>query len=39
MSEEMGRIWKEAVVAYSRYYPGSFLKEIRKTTKILGQDS
>jgi hypothetical protein len=27
------RIWKEAAVAYSSYYPNSFLERLRKTTK------
>jgi hypothetical protein len=33
MSEEVGRMWKEAVVAISRYYPSIFLEGLEKTTK------
>jgi hypothetical protein len=32
-------IWNEAVMAKSRYYPGNFLEELRKTFKTLSQDS
>jgi hypothetical protein len=39
MNDEMERIWKEAVVAYSRCYSGSYQEGVRKTAKILGQDS
>jgi hypothetical protein len=28
-------MWKEAVVAYLRYYPSSCLEELRKTTNTL----
>jgi hypothetical protein len=34
---ESERIWKEAVVAKSRYYPGIFLKVLRKTTNTSGR--
>jgi hypothetical protein len=36
MRDEFERIWKEVVVAISRYYPGISLEELRKTTKHLG---
>jgi hypothetical protein len=26
MNDELERIWKEAMVAYSRYYPGVYLE-------------
>jgi hypothetical protein len=29
------RIWKEAVMAYSEYYPGICLEGLRKTIEIL----
>lgn len=29
-ADELGRIWKEAVVAYSKYYPDICLKELRQ---------
>jgi hypothetical protein len=33
MSDKWGRIWKEAVIAYSRYYTCLLLERRRKTTK------
>jgi hypothetical protein len=30
-------MWKEAVVAYSRYYPGICLEGLEKTTNNLSQ--
>jgi hypothetical protein len=33
------RIWNEAVVTLSRYYPIIFKKGLRKPTKCLSQDS
>jgi hypothetical protein len=35
----MERSWKAAAVAYFRYYPSIRLKELRKATKTLSQDS
>jgi hypothetical protein len=32
-------IWKEAAVAKSRYFPGIFLKGLRKATKNLNHDT
>jgi hypothetical protein len=37
MNYELERIWVETVVAYSRYYTGIFVKELRKTIKTLCQ--
>jgi hypothetical protein len=39
MNNEFEKIWKEAVVACSRYYPGICLEGLRKTAKTLSQDS
>jgi hypothetical protein len=39
MTAEIERIWKEAVVAWSRYYPGICLERLKETTKTLSQDS
>jgi hypothetical protein len=39
MNDELGKIWKEAVVAKWRYYPGICLEGPRKTTKNFRQDS
>jgi hypothetical protein len=39
MNEELGTIWNEVVVAYSRYYPGIFQEELRNTTKNLNEMS
>jgi hypothetical protein len=33
MNDEMERIWKEAIVAQSKYYPRIFLEGLKKTTK------
>jgi hypothetical protein len=33
MIDELEGIWKEAVAAKSRYYPGICLEGLRKTTK------
>jgi hypothetical protein len=35
MNEELEKIWKEEVVAYSRYYPGNRLGRIRETNPVL----
>jgi hypothetical protein len=39
MTHKLGTIWKEAVVAKSSFYPGTFLKGLRKIITILSQDS
>jgi hypothetical protein len=39
MSDELERIWKEAVVSLLRYYRGILLERLRKITKNLSQDS
>jgi hypothetical protein len=39
MTDGFKKIQKEAIVASSRYYCSTFLEELRKTTKILSQDS
>jgi hypothetical protein len=31
--------WKEVVLTYFDLYPGIFLKELKRTTKKLGQNS
>jgi hypothetical protein len=31
--DELEKIWKEAVVVLSRYYPGICLEELRNATK------
>jgi hypothetical protein len=31
MNDELERIWKEALVAFSRYYPVIYLEGLRKT--------
>jgi hypothetical protein len=38
MNDELERILKEAVVAYSRYRPGISLQGLRKTTKTVNGD-
>jgi hypothetical protein len=38
MIDELERIWKEAVMAYSKHWPGVFLEEQRKTMKIASED-
>jgi hypothetical protein len=35
MNDEIERIWKEAVLCYSRNYPGIFLEGLRETTDSL----
>jgi hypothetical protein len=35
MIDVLDGIWTETVVAYSRYYPGIFLEELRKPKKNL----
>jgi hypothetical protein len=35
LNNELERMWKEAVVAKSRYYLSIFLQELRKSTKNL----
>jgi hypothetical protein len=37
MSDDLERIWKEAAMAYSKYYPGICLDGLRKTTENLSQ--
>jgi hypothetical protein len=32
MANELGRIWKETIVTWLRYYPSVYLAELRKTT-------
>jgi hypothetical protein len=39
MINELERIWKEAAVVYSRYYPGTCFVGLRKITNNLSQDS
>jgi hypothetical protein len=39
MIDELERIWKEAVVTYSRYYRGTYLAGLRNTKKFLSRDS
>jgi hypothetical protein len=39
MSVELERIWKEAVMAYLRYYPRKSLGGLKKIQKNLIQDS
>jgi hypothetical protein len=38
MADELEEIWKETVVAKSRYHSGIHLEGLRKTTKNLVQD-
>jgi hypothetical protein len=38
MNAGLERIWKEAIVAYLRYYPGIHLQELGNTTKNISQD-
>jgi hypothetical protein len=33
MNDDVGRMWKEAAVATSRYYPSIFLEGPKKTMK------
>jgi hypothetical protein len=35
MNDELKGIWKEAVLAWTRYYPGINLEQLGKTTKEL----
>jgi hypothetical protein len=39
MNDELERIWKETVVAYSRYYRGVFLVGMRKITTDLSYNA
>jgi hypothetical protein len=39
MNNELERMWKEAVVAYFKYYPGIFLEEPRKTSVMTARSS
>jgi hypothetical protein len=39
MNDELEIMWKETVVALSRYYPGIFLEGLREITKHFSQDS
>jgi hypothetical protein len=39
MTNEFKKIWEEAVVAYSKYYPIICLEELRNVTKNLGLGS
>jgi hypothetical protein len=34
MNDELNFVWKEAVVAYSRYLPGICLKRVSKTARM-----
>jgi hypothetical protein len=36
---ELEKIWKEAIVAYSRYYAGNSLEGLKKAAKNLNQDN
>jgi hypothetical protein len=38
MNSEFDRIWKQAIVAYSRYYPGIYMEVLRKTMLSLIQN-
>jgi hypothetical protein len=38
MIDELERIWKKAVMAYSRYYPGILLEGLRNTAENLSPD-
>jgi hypothetical protein len=38
MIAELESIWKDALVASSRYYPGLFFEGLRKATKYLCQN-
>jgi hypothetical protein len=39
VKEELEKIWKEAIMAYVRYYHSIYLQELRITIKNLSQDS
>jgi hypothetical protein len=39
MVDELERIWKEAAVVYSRYYPGICLEWLMNLTKSLCEDN
>jgi hypothetical protein len=39
MSDELGRIWKEVVIAYFKAFPSIHLERLRITTTNLSQDS
>jgi hypothetical protein len=39
MSDELERIWKEAIVDQSSYCSDIFMEELRKTKKNLDEDS
>jgi hypothetical protein len=36
MNDELERVWKEVVVAYSRSYCGIYLKSLKKPTRSSG---
>jgi hypothetical protein len=38
MNTELARIWKEGAMAYSRYHPGIYLDELKKTMKNVRRD-
>jgi hypothetical protein len=38
-NDELERVWKEAIMAQSRYYPRICLEVMRETTKNLVQDA
>jgi hypothetical protein len=38
MSDVLDRVWKEAILVYSRYYPGICLNGLRQNTKFLSHD-
>jgi hypothetical protein len=37
VNDELGRVWKEAIMGYLKYFPGNFLEGLRKITRNLGQ--
>jgi hypothetical protein len=39
MTNELGRIWKEAIMAYLKYYASTCLEEVMETIKNLRIDS
>jgi hypothetical protein len=39
MNDELERMWKEVILAYSRKYPRLFLEGLKKTRKYLNQDN
>jgi hypothetical protein len=39
ITDELESIWKEAILAYSRYYPSKFLEGLRKATRNFNEDN